>query len=246
LAGIIIYIAKMNLPVLIFQVIGSWVPTFALFALFRKLLPNDSIKGFYKNVFRQSLNWKIVSIITIIQISIFTCSVVITSFTNKIYLNNLLDFSLHTILSGFLISLITGATGEESGWRGFLQTFLEKKFSVIKASLLIGIIWGFWHTPLWFLEGLTGIQLIHYIFAFMVWVISASIIIGICYNLCKNLFIPMWIHFLMNFLLALLNKNMMTDDRLTIFTYMAIFYAFVAIAYIVWYKKYSCKYSEGK
>jgi len=241
LAGIIIFWAKINMPVIIPTVIGSWTPTIVLFVLFKKLLPNDSIKSFYKSIFKQRLNWKILSYITIIQIIIFIWSIFIVSYMNKISLNNLLDFSVQAILTGFLISLITGATGEESGWRGFLQTFMEKKHSVIKTSLIIGVIWGFWHTPLWFLDGLTGIQLVHYILAFMTWVISASVIIGICYNLCKNLIIPIWIHFLMNFLLVIVNKNIVTNDLLTIFTSVAIFYAFAAIIYIIWYKKYKLK-----
>jgi hypothetical protein len=55
-----------------------------------------------------------------------------------------------TIVSG----LFSGATinglfafGEEVAWRGFLvKEFKGKKF--MTASLLIGVIWGFWHFPL--------------------------------------------------------------------------------------------------
>ncbi len=58
----------------------------------------------------------------------------------------------------FVLSLISGlfagitvnaiaAFGEELGWRGFLLKQFQK-LSYLKASLLIGFIWGIWHAPL--------------------------------------------------------------------------------------------------
>ncbi len=38
--------------------------------------------------------------------------------------------------------------GEELGWRGYLLTNLLEKHSLIKATLISGIIWGIWHAPM--------------------------------------------------------------------------------------------------
>jgi len=53
-----------------------------------------------------------------------------------------------------LMGLIAGITinglaafGEELGWRGFLL-YQFRNMSFVKASLLIGVIWGIWHAPL--------------------------------------------------------------------------------------------------
>ena len=55
-----------------------------------------------------------------------------------------------TLVSGlFAGATINGvfAFGEEVAWRGFLvKEFKGKRF--LTASLLIGVIWGFWHSPL--------------------------------------------------------------------------------------------------
>ncbi|MDD2284463.1 MAG: CPBP family intramembrane metalloprotease [Paludibacter sp.] len=50
------------------------------------------------------------------------------------------------LIAGITINAIAGF-GEELGWRGFmLKQFKEMSF--VKASILIGFIWGVWHAPL--------------------------------------------------------------------------------------------------
>lgn len=213
----------------------SWAPTIALFVLFKRLYPDSSIRNFYKNAFRERISWKMVLAAGGIQLLIFILSVSIVSFTNGVSIPSLLNLSTQTIVSGFLITLIQGATGEESGWRGFLQPSVEKNFNVIKASLIVGVIWGFWHTPLWLMtSGYLGIQLIQYIFVFLISILSVSIVIGICYHRYKNLFIPMFIHFMFNFFVT-----MYTGDVLDIITWFAALYAVTAALYILWFQRYN-------
>ena len=59
-------------------------------------------------------------------------------------------------LTLYIISMATGgvilnlstALGEEIGWRGFLVPELAKQMSFTKVSLLSGIVWAAWHSPL--------------------------------------------------------------------------------------------------
>ena len=142
--------------------IAAWTPTFALFVLFKKLYPNSSIKVFYKNAFRERLNLKLLLCTTMIQFFIFFGAVGITAIVREVSFNNLLHITLPTFVASFIFTAIQGPTGEQSGWRGFLQPHMEKRFSVVKASIVVGIIWGFWHTPLWFTSGYTGLELIQF------------------------------------------------------------------------------------
>lgn len=54
---------------------------------------------------------------------------------------------LLTISVASTILMLTGAIGEEAGWRGVLQPELETRFGVLKGTLLVGLIWGYWHLP---------------------------------------------------------------------------------------------------
>lgn len=43
--------------------------------------------------------------------------------------------------------------GEEIGWRGFALPKLQKKVHPIMASVILGLIWGFWHLPSFWIKG---------------------------------------------------------------------------------------------
>ena len=47
-----------------------------------------------------------------------------------------------------MIRSVSSALGEEIGWRGFLVPELAKQMSFTKLSLLSGIIWAAWHSPI--------------------------------------------------------------------------------------------------
>ena len=43
------------------------------------------------------------------------------------------------------IAMLLGSVGEEIGWRGYLLPSLNKKTSPFISSIIIGLLWGFWH-----------------------------------------------------------------------------------------------------
>jgi len=52
-----------------------------------------------------------------------------------------------------LIALPFGPLGEELGWRGFALPRLQARFSPLVSSLIIGVVWTFWHTPMFWFPG---------------------------------------------------------------------------------------------
>lgn len=57
------------------------------------------------------------------------------------------------LLRSTLFTLLVVAVGEEPGWRGWMLPKLQKRFNFFICSILIGIVWGFWHFPA-FINGL--------------------------------------------------------------------------------------------
>ena len=60
------------------------------------------------------------------------------------------NMSLGFVITETLVCILSGATGEELGWRDYLQKYFEDKNNgnVIKSALQVGLIWCFWHIPL--------------------------------------------------------------------------------------------------
>jgi membrane protease YdiL (CAAX protease family) len=99
-----------------------------------------------------------------------------------------------------LIGILTGATGEEPGWRGFALPRLLERFSPLGAGLLLGVLWSFWHLPLWFTTGYSGTTLLSYILAFNVGVISLGLVMVWIYLRTPHSLVPMFLaHFTFNF-----------------------------------------------
>ncbi|HLO34249.1 MAG TPA: type II CAAX endopeptidase family protein [Anaerolineales bacterium] len=58
------------------------------------------------------------------------------------------------ILPFFIYDFLTN--GEELGWRGYVLPRLQAKHGALVSSLIVGVIWGFWHFPRFLAPGNTG------------------------------------------------------------------------------------------
>lgn len=57
-----------------------------------------------------------------------------------------LNLALSITVGAMFVALI-GGVGEEIGWRGFLQPTLERRFGRVRGTLVVGVIWAYWHVP---------------------------------------------------------------------------------------------------
>ena len=64
---------------------------------------------------------------------------------------------LYTIIPMIIVYFITAGLGEEIGWRGFMLPRLQAKYNALVASIIISVIWGIWHFPL-FLYSFPGAE----------------------------------------------------------------------------------------
>lgn len=185
----------------------SWTPTMAVLLLRKKLFPKKSLKEVAKSMFQQKLNMKLFFFVFFMEVAVYFIASTVTALWNHVSIASQWEFSLPFFIYSFIICLFTGATGEESGWHGFLFPHLMERYGVIRSSVYVGIIWGLWHIPLWLISGYTGLGLLLYIVQFMICTIAWSIVMDILYYWNRNLLIVTTFHFLVNFFLSFFHGN---------------------------------------
>lgn len=213
----------------VLQILAAWTPDFSLIILFKKIYPRLKFKEFVKRQFAPKPRFYVLSIVIIIQALIFVANILILPSTSNIQNFTVSIFGAATVIFTFFDNLVRGPLGEELGWRGYVLNELQKKYSSLKSALIVGVLWGFWHIPLWFVSGYSGVNLIKYCTFFIIAIISASIIMTLFYNLNKTLLVPIIIHQLFDFFLAF----SMGQDLLKSLSYTAISYFAVAIILII-------------
>lgn len=218
-------------------VICSWSPTIVLFVLSKKILNGVTLKQFYRGLFGEKVTFSIFSLCTLVILSIYFLFVVLYIFiTSKSFSVNISSM-FPSIIWSLIFSVLQGASGEESGWRGYLLPRLVQNYGFTKGNVILGFIWAFWHLPLWFISsGYSGLVLVQYIVVFIVFAVSFTILIGWIQQKCKNLFLAFWMHFLFNFLLTTL-----AGDLLIPLTIMSIFYVVTAVIIVAVQKKPNIK-----
>ncbi len=75
-----------------------------------------------------------------------------------------------------LVLLVGGPLGEEFGWRGYAMSALMARMTWRAASVIIGVVWGLWHLPLFFMIGTAQSQMP--ILVFMVNILAGSVLFG--------------------------------------------------------------------
>ena len=236
LTGLLMSLKVPKIIVDIMSNVAAWSPTFVLIILYKKLFPGVSIRDFLKISFGSEVKildffrafiWQLLALVMIVGAYLVI---------NEIPLNSLTFINLGSVFSVFVITLTAGPIGEELGWRGYALGVFQKRHSPLVSALIVGVLWGFWHLPLWFITGFSGSDLFIYIFSFLLAIISTSVLITYFYNKSKNILIAMWIHFWFNFLLRIVNI-----DLLPLLLYTAIVYFLFVLVLLVTNKEVMMK-----
>lgn len=108
------------------------------------------------------------------------------------------DATILSLLGLLGFTFLSGPLSEEAGWRGFALPRLQKRYSALTSSLILGFLWACWHIPFYFEPNYAanGMPLP----IFMVVVTALAILFTWIYNNSGgSLLLTMLAHFFFNF-----------------------------------------------
>lgn len=177
----LIFIKK---EITIIRMIGTFSPIIFAIIITKVIEGNYGIKQLLKPflIWKFNIVWYIFCIFSTALICFTAIGVSVSFKITDFYFNDL--SKIYILIPIFLYVLLTSVIGEETGWRGFAQKRLQIYVSPITASIIIGIIWGFWHLPLFFIPN----NFHHFIpfWLFLIQEVALSIVIAWIYNNTKK------------------------------------------------------------
>jgi membrane protease YdiL (CAAX protease family) len=138
---------KGTFPILaLIGLIGAYGPSITALIISRICEGPGSIKKRLKKALLWKVQVKWYFFIFLAPVVILTISIIGASILLGFSPGNIdVVAGLKVLFPYILVALPFGPMGEELGWRGYLLPELLKKHTPIAASLILGVIWTFWH-----------------------------------------------------------------------------------------------------
>jgi uncharacterized protein len=139
---------------MVFFAIGANGPLVGALVMSYRLGGWAEVKRLIRAGFNLRMSWIWWLLIFLIPLVLSALCLWVNVTRNNFQFENSLLVQPLLILPNFIIMFfIGGSVQEEFGWRGFALPRMLKKWNPLLASLALGIIWGIWHLPLFFIEG---------------------------------------------------------------------------------------------
>jgi uncharacterized protein len=125
------------------------------------------------------------------------------------------------------------AFAEELGWRGYALDPLQRAYSALFASLIVGLAWGFWHLPLFFIEGTyqqeLGVGTVDF-WLFMAWTPLWSILYTWIYNhTSRSILAMILLHAFVN-----IASEIISPEGNQVYARMIVLAVFTVLVVLVW------------
>jgi len=102
-----------------------------------------------------------------------------------------------------IMMFLFGPFSEEFGWRGFALDRLLERWTGLASSLILGVLWAFWHLPLFFIPGTAQQQMgnpMPMFTGFGVEVVAMSVLLTWLYvNTTRSIWGAILFHMLLNY-----------------------------------------------
>lgn len=165
------------------QTICTLSPGVAALVLTVIFFKKYQLTGLLKAVVKWKVKFKWYAIVFILGIAFCGLSLFLFDWIYR-QINN--PDPVYNFIFYFILILPLSALWEEIGWRGFLLPILQQKYTPLKASIIIGFVWGLWHLPIFLALNAYGDKTFIYFLFMFIGCFALSIIATWLYNSTKG------------------------------------------------------------
>jgi membrane protease YdiL (CAAX protease family) len=197
------WIAAARLPFGGFAVlvaIGAFGPAIAGFVCTGIANGREGLADLVRRIFAWRISWMAYLVALVVPFLLAFLPLVLYSFIGGPAVRTENLAFLPALIPLFLGMIIAGGLNEEPGWRGFALPVLRARHGSLVASLVIGILWGVWHIPLYamgtpiLIASLVGfiilVTLVSFLFTALANTTNDSVWIAIVFHAAYNTLIP--------------------------------------------------------
>jgi uncharacterized protein len=193
-------------PLWAVRIVGSWMPSLAAAIVTAAVEGRGGVARLFAKMvqFRVAARWYLAALI---PVAIVVAALLVYRLTGGEPEGGV-SLTSAFLVSFLLLNFVVGPTGEEPGWRGFALPRLVQRFGPLLASLILGVLWAFWHMPLWLTSGLAPMTLLLYVLAFCVGNISLTYLMTWIYLRVPHSLVPMTVaHYTFNIALTFIGPE---------------------------------------
>lgn len=194
---LLVFALSTLVPSMIALLIGSWLPNIIGVLITGIAHGRKGIREMFSKIllWRIHIKWYFVAALLPVTLVFFSI------WLYKLMGNSVPDYApLEQIPLIFLISLFTGALGEELGWRGTALPRLQARWNALRSSLLLGVLWGLYHLPSFLISGLPLQEAP--LIPFMLIALGLTFLVTWTFNHTRGSLITVFLyHFAFNFIL---------------------------------------------
>ncbi len=148
-----LYRGEFPVAALLVAVIGAYGPTAAALVVTRA----QGGKGGVKRLLSHFLVWRVgarwYALLVLTPLALTGCAVALNVLIGGQAPTGMDPSRWYMLPLVLLSGLPFGPLAEETGWRGFALPRLQARFGPLPASVLLGLAWGLWHLPAFFIPG---------------------------------------------------------------------------------------------
>ena len=195
----------------------AWSPTYLLLLGWKHFRPDETRIAFVKRCFSGKVKLSPLLLSFVLTFGISVLSLFLYSAMTGKSMLSYINLGTTALPLSIFLSLTSGPTGEELGWRGFMREEFNKKYGFLKSSVCQGLVWCFWHTLLWVVDSdFTDWRAIPYIISNIVVITSITILMNIFLERYNNLLYSVLLHFGFNILYVFLDVDIGFFEILTV------------------------------